>query len=48
MCIRDSIYAGAAEAIRAAQAGGRAAALDVLPGLEAGLQGMRFVDACVR
>ncbi|MBP6736654.1 MAG: Gfo/Idh/MocA family oxidoreductase [Rhodobacteraceae bacterium] len=43
-----NIYAGAAEAIRAAQAGGRAAALDVLPGLEAGLQGMRFVDACVR
>ena len=43
-----NIYAGAAEAIRAAQAGGRSAALDVLPGLEAGLQGMRFVDACVR
>lgn len=43
-----NIYAGAAEAIRAAQAGGRSAALDVLPGFEAGLQGMRFVDACVR
>ena len=43
-----NIYAGAAEAIRAAQSGGRSAALDVLPGLEAGLQGMRFVDACVR
>lgn len=43
-----NIYAGAAEAIRAAQAGGRSAALDVLPGLEAGLQGMSFVDACVR
>jgi predicted dehydrogenase len=43
-----NIYAGAAAAIRAAQAGDRDAALDVLPGLEAGLQGMRFIGACIR
>jgi predicted dehydrogenase len=43
-----NIYVGAAEAIRAAQQGDRAAALAVLPGLDAGLAGMRFIDACVR
>jgi predicted dehydrogenase len=43
-----NIYTGAAAAIRAAQAGaplpGEAA---LLPGIEAGLSGMRFVAACV-
>lgn len=43
-----NIYAGAARAIRAAQAGQRAPDLDVLPGLEEGLAGMRFIDACIR
>ncbi len=43
-----NIYAGAAQAIRAAQAGQRDPVLDLLPGLEAGLAGMRFIDACVR
>lgn len=43
-----NIYAGAAQAIRAARAGHRAEILDLLPGLEAGLAGMRFIDACVR
>lgn len=43
-----NIYAGAAQAIRAAQTGGRDPVLDVLPGLEEGLAGMRFIDACVR
>lgn len=43
-----NIYTGAAEAIRAAQQGGKAAALAVLPGLDAGLAGMRFINACVR
>lgn len=43
-----NIYAGAAQAIRAAQAGPRDPVLDLLPGLEAGLAGMRFIDACVR
>ena len=43
-----NIYAGAAQAIRAAQAGRRDPILDLLPGLEAGLAGMRFIDACVR
>ena len=35
-------------AIRAAQRGERAPDLDLLPGLEEGLAGMRFIDACVR
>jgi len=43
-----NIYAGAAQAIRAARDGRRDPVLDVLPGLEAGLEGMRFIDACVR
>ncbi|WP_019996183.1 Gfo/Idh/MocA family protein [Aureimonas ureilytica] len=43
-----NLYAGAAAAIRAAQGGGRDPVLDVLPGLEEGLAGMRFIDACVR
>jgi predicted dehydrogenase len=43
-----NIYVGAAEAIRATQQGDRAAALAVLPGLDAGLAGMRFINACVR
>jgi predicted dehydrogenase len=43
-----NIYAGAAQAIRAARSGDRAAVLDVLPGIDAGLAGMRFIDACVR
>ncbi len=43
-----NIYSGAAQAIRAAQTGGRDPVLDVLPGLEQGLAGMRFIDACVR
>lgn len=43
-----NIYAGAAQAIRAAAEGRRDPVLDLLPGLEAGLAGMRFIDACVR
>jgi hypothetical protein len=43
-----NLYAGAARAIRAAQAGQRAPDLDLLPGLAEGLAGMRFIDACVR
>lgn len=43
-----NIYAGAAEAIRAAEAGLRAPVLDLLPGIAEGLAGMRFIDACVR
>lgn len=43
-----NIYAGAARAIRAAQRGERAPDLDLLPGLDAGLAGMRFIDACIR
>ncbi|MCZ0960723.1 Gfo/Idh/MocA family protein [Paracoccus benzoatiresistens] len=43
-----NIYAGAAQAIRAAQRGDRAPDLDLLPGLEEGLAGMRFIDACIR
>jgi predicted dehydrogenase len=43
-----NIYVGAAQAIRAAQRGERDPVLDVLPGLEAGLAGMRFIDACIR
>ncbi|AMY70295.1 Gfo/Idh/MocA family protein [Frigidibacter mobilis] len=42
-----NIYAGAAEAIRAAAKGERAPVLDVLPGLDAGLAGMRFIAAAV-
>lgn len=43
-----NIYTGAAQAIRAAQAGQRDPVLDILPGLEEGLAGMRFIDACIR
>ena len=43
-----NIYIGAAEAIRTAQSGGRADVLDLLPGLESGLDGMRFINACVQ
>lgn len=43
-----NIYSGAAEAIRVARSGGRADVLDQLPGLEAGLDGMRFISACVQ
>lgn len=43
-----NIYAEAAQAIRAAATGERAAVLDVLPGLDAGLAGMRFIAAAVR
>ncbi len=43
-----NIYAGAAQAIRAADAGGRDPVLDVLPGLDAGLAGMRFIAAAIR
>ncbi|WP_210177815.1 Gfo/Idh/MocA family protein [Aureimonas sp. AU40] len=43
-----NLYVGAASAIRAAGEGRRDPVLDVLPGLEAGLSGMRFIDACVR
>lgn len=42
-----NIYTGAAEAIRTARDGGRADILDLLPGLEAGLAGMQFINACV-
>ena len=42
-----NIYADAAEAIRSHRSGGREAA-ETLPGIAAGLAGMRFVDACVR
>ncbi|MDB6176273.1 Gfo/Idh/MocA family oxidoreductase [Paracoccus sp. Z330] len=43
-----NIYAGAAQAIRAAQQGRRDPVLDLLPGIDAGLAGMRFIDACIR
>ncbi|TGN67637.1 Gfo/Idh/MocA family oxidoreductase [Paracoccus liaowanqingii] len=43
-----TIYAGAAQAIRAAREGRRDPVLDVLPGLAEGLAGMRFIDACLR
>lgn len=43
-----NIYTGAAAAIRAARAGGRDAGLALLPGIEAGMDGMRFIDACLR
>jgi len=42
-----NIYAGAAQAIRAAAKGERASVLDLLPGLDAGLAGMRFIAAAV-
>lgn len=43
-----NIYVGAAQAIRAAQAGERADVLDLLPGLDAGMAGMRFIAAAIR
>ncbi|WP_279482946.1 Gfo/Idh/MocA family oxidoreductase [Aureimonas sp. SK2] len=43
-----NIYADAAGAIRAARGGERHERLGLLPGIEAGLDGMRFIDACVR
>ena len=43
-----TIYAGAAQAIRAARDGRRDPVLDLLPGLAEGLAGMRFIDACLR
>ncbi|MFC3630932.1 Gfo/Idh/MocA family protein [Paracoccus angustae] len=43
-----NIYTGAARAIRAAQRGERDPEMDLLPGLEEGLAGMRFIDACIR
>ena len=43
-----NIYLGAAQAIRAAQAGSRAEVLDLLPGLDAGMAGMRFISAAIR
>ncbi|SDX46160.1 Gfo/Idh/MocA family protein [Roseicitreum antarcticum] len=42
-----NIYAGAADAIRAADAG-QAPDLSLLPGLDAGLDGMRFIAAAIR
>ncbi|WP_150522723.1 Gfo/Idh/MocA family protein [Roseibium sediminis] len=41
-----NLYADAADAIRAHQAGKTADTL--VPGIEAGMDGMKFVDACVR
>lgn len=43
-----TLYAGAAQAIRAAREGRRDPVLDLLPGLAEGLAGMRFIDACLR
>lgn len=44
-----NIYGGAADAIRAVQSGAdRDAALGLLPGIGAGLDGMAFIGACVR
>jgi predicted dehydrogenase len=44
-----TIYREAADAIRAVQGGAdHASALGVLPGIAAGMDGMRFIDACVR
>jgi predicted dehydrogenase len=43
-----NIYTGAARAIRAHQAGQPMPDLDDLPGIDDGLEGMKFVDACVR
>lgn len=42
-----NIYAGAADAIRDADAG-RAPDLSVLPGIQAGMDGMRFIAAALR
>lgn len=43
-----TIYNEAADAIRAVQGGAdRAAAMGVLPGIKAGMDGMRFIAACV-
>lgn len=42
-----NIYAGAASAIRAAQAG-ESPDLSLLPGIDAGLDGMRFIAAAIR
>lgn len=43
-----NIYTDAAAAIRAHRDGKRHEALAHLPGIEEGLDGMRFIDACVR
>lgn len=43
-----NIYLGAAEAIRAARGGTRSDVLDLLPGLDSGLAGMRFISAAVK
>lgn len=44
-----TIYTEAADAIRAVQTGAaRQTAMGLLPGIEEGLAGMRFIDACVR
>ncbi|MFN7002449.1 MAG: Gfo/Idh/MocA family protein [Roseinatronobacter sp.] len=43
-----TLYREAAEAIRAHDAGQYDAAACLLPGLSAGLSGMRFIDACIR
>ncbi|WP_220443976.1 Gfo/Idh/MocA family protein [Pararhodobacter zhoushanensis] len=42
-----NIYTGAAAAIRAAEAG-EAPDLSLLPGIDEGLDGMRFIAACIR
>ncbi|WP_205961615.1 Gfo/Idh/MocA family protein [Pararhodobacter oceanensis] len=43
-----TIYSEAADAIRAVQAGAdRATAMGQLPGIKAGMDGMRFINACV-
>lgn len=43
-----NIYLGAAQAIRAARTGNRSDVLDLLPGLDSGLAGMRFISAAVK
>jgi hypothetical protein len=43
-----NIYAEAARAIRAAKAGGPVPEGTTFPGLKEGLEGVAFVDACVR
>jgi predicted dehydrogenase len=43
-----NLYSQAADLIQARQAGQPATTSDELPGVEAGLSGMRFIDACVR
>jgi len=43
-----TIYNEAADAVRAVQGGAdRATAMGVLPGIAAGMDGMRFISACV-